>query len=1087
VPSTLRHARQNGLMSQGPPKDDKSPGANSAPPPLRAELKTPPAAADARPTSRPDNGPGASVAPPPLPRSPQPVAMASAATATAAAFAPLATAQAPAHAPAAVPDPVAKKPPALSGPPLILPQGSAGPRKATDKPGPVAPKGGPKVVEVGAPPVLPKDDQPTPKAGESTKTPSPSAARPPALPPPKKEAARAASAAAAEPEDAGPARGTSTRSSRRRPAGPSRAAIAANDDVPSIGGLIYALQQKPSQRPMMAAAIASGVWAFISLLLGWAMLAPELQRAPTFLEMLSRPTAITLAATVIIPIALFWFLAMLVWRAQELRLMSSAMTEVAIRLAEPDRMAEQQIASVGQAVRRQVSFMNEAVSRALGRAGELEALVHSEVAALERAYSENEHRIRGLLTELSGERHALLNTSERVNQALKEIGTEIPSLVDKLGQQQMKLAGFIEGAGQNLIALETSLATTAENVSVKLGDQTSRIETVFEEFTTTLAGALEQRTDNLRLSFDRMSAEMADGSRKIEQALDSHADRIAVSFDERSRAIDESIAIRTENLHAVFEQYASALDATMARRQEAIDRQLIERTQVLDDAFSERLRLFDESILRSTLAIDGAVADKALALTQALEGHALQIGDVLGSQAEAFDGQVLHGVQAVRKASESVTRQSMAAIEGLANQADMLKHVSEGLLGQINNVTGRFEAQGRVIMTAADALESANSRIDRTLQARQSDLAGTLEQLAGKASDIDLAMRGYSSQLEGSIAEAETRAKLVGEQLTRGAKEQAQLTISEFDRLRISAGSETDRALDELRAKFSTVTREVDEHIGTLSNRFNATSEDMRVRARAALADLEAEQGRLKDQLERLPETTRTSTESMRRTLQDQLRALQQLSTLTSRETSRRDVAPPAQLPPPAAAQQPASSARHHAAIAEAQAAQARAQAAAASGGREGWKLGELLARASDEGPERAGVRAGNHPSGQPGNPASSPAASTDVGINVPGIAKSLDATTAAAIWSRFRTGQRGIMVRSIYSNEGRTIFDEVQRRYRSEAAFKATVDRYLVDFESVLREADQQDPSGRITQSYVVSEGGRVYLFLSHAAGQFA
>ena len=877
---------------------------------------------------------------------------------------------------------------------------------------------------------------------------------------------------------------TSGRGSRRRAAAPSRNTIAANDDVPSIGGLIYALQQKPSQRPMTAAAIASGVWALLSLLLGWAMLAPELERAPTFIEMLSRPTAITLAATTIIPIALFWFLAMLVWRAQELRLMSSAMTEVAIRLAEPDRMAEQQIASVGQAVRRQVSFMNEAVSRALGRAGELEALVHSEVAALERAYSENEHRIRGLLSELSGERHALLNTSERVNQALKEIGTEIPTLVDKLGQQQMKLASFIEGAGQNLVALETSLASTAENVSLKLGSQTSKIETVFEDFTSTLATALESRTENLRLSFERMSTEMSEGSKKIEQALDGHADRIAITFDERSREIDEGIAIRTENLQSVFEQYAGALDATMKSRQEAIDRQLVERTRVLDDAFSERLRLFDETILRSTLAIDGAVADKALALTQALEGHAHQIGDVLGSHADAFDGQVLHGVEAVRKASEAVTRQSMAAIEGLANQADMLKSVSEGLLTQINSVTGRFEAQGRVIMTAATSLEAANTRIDRTLQDRQNDLVSTLDQLAGKTGDIDRVMRGYSTQLEGSFAEAESRAKRVGEQLTHGAKEQARLALNEMDKLRVSAGSETDRALDELRAKFSTVSREVSEHIGTLSNRFNSTSEDMRVRARSALAELEAEQNRLKDQLERLPETTRSSTEGMRRTLQEQLRALQQLSTLTSREQTRRDVSPPAQLPPPGA--QGGSSQRHQAAVTDGHSAPQRAQASAASAGRDGWKLGDLLARASEEEAGRAAAGPPPSPAPQPA-PAQQASQSSDVGINVPGIARSLDATTAAAIWSRFRAGQRGIMVRSIYSNEGRGIFDEVQRRCRTEAAFLSTVDRYLADFETVLRDADQQDPSGRLTQSYVVSDGGRVYLFLAHAAGRLA
>jgi hypothetical protein len=1056
-------------MSQGSPKDDKPTAADPVPPTLRTELTAPSAGADARPAGGPTG------APPPLPkpvamsapRSPQSAVTATGA-ATAAALAPLA--------PAPVSDPAAKQAPAPSGPPLLAPLATAAARKMSDKPEPpVAPRAGSKVVEAGPPPIASRAGEPAVKDGATAKAPPPSATKPPALPPTRPTGA---GSAAAEPDDAESGRGSSSgsRSSRRRAAGPSRATIAANDDVPSIGGLIYALQQKPSQRPMMAAAIASGVWAVLSLLLGWAMLAPELQRAPTILEMLSRPTAITLLATILIPIALFWFLAMLIWRAQELRLMSSAMTEVAIRLAEPDRMAEQQIASVGQAVRRQVSFMNEAVSRALGRAGELEALVHSEVSALERAYSENEHRIRGLLTELSGERHALLNTSERVNQALKEIGTEIPSLVDKLGQQQMKLAGFIEGAGQNLIALETSLASTAENVSNKLGDQTSRIETVFEEFTTTLSGALEQRTENLRLSFERMTS----------------------TFDERSRAIDDGIAMRTENLQAVFEQYAGALDATMANRQEAIDRQLIERTRVLDDAFSERLRLFDDSILRSTLAIDGAVADKALALTQALEGHALQIGDVLGGQAEAFDGQVLHGVQAVRKASEAVTRQSMAAIEGLANQADMLKHVSEGLLSQINNVTGRFEAQGRVIMNAAEALEGANSRIDRTLQARQSDLVNTLDQLAGKTGDIDRAMRGYSTQLEGSINEAETRAKQVGEQLTRGAKEQARLALTEMDRLRVSAGTETDRALDELRAKFSNVTREVDEHIGTLSNRFNATSEDMRVQARAALADLEAEQGRLKDQLERLPETTRASTESMRRTLQDQLRALQQLSTLTTRETSRRDVVPPAQLPSPGAAQQATSSARQHAAIAEAQAAQARAHSAAAtSGGRDSWKLGDLLARASEEEAGRARPSASSHTAGHAGaHPASHstshaansrPTATDDVGINVPGIAKSLDATTAAAIWSRFRTGQRGIMVRSIYSNEGRTIFDEIQRRCRSETPFKATVERYLVDFEHVLREADQQDPSGRLTQSYVVSDGGRVYLFLAHAAGRLA
>jgi hypothetical protein len=46
----------------------------------------------------------------------------------------------------------------------------------------------------------------------------------------------------------------SRRPAKRRPAGPARPKIAANDDAPSIGGLIFSLQQKPSNQPFVVAA-----------------------------------------------------------------------------------------------------------------------------------------------------------------------------------------------------------------------------------------------------------------------------------------------------------------------------------------------------------------------------------------------------------------------------------------------------------------------------------------------------------------------------------------------------------------------------------------------------------------------------------------------------------------------------------------------------------------------------------------------------------------------------------------------------------------------------------------------------------------
>jgi ABC-type transporter Mla subunit MlaD len=658
---------------------------------------------------------------------------------------------------------------------------------------------------------------------------------------------------------------------------------------------------------------------------------------------------IVVTATVFLPIALFWFLALLAWRAQELKLMSSAMTEVAVRLAEPDRAAEQSAASLGQAVRRQVSFMNEAISRALGRAGELEGLVHNEVASLEKAYGENENKIRGLIQELAGERHALVSTTEKVSETLKAMGSDVPMLIDRLSQQQVKLAKIIEGAGQNLIALESQLSTA-------------------------------------------------------------------------SGGLEATLANRTQQLQAVLDDYTVALDATLASRAEALDIQLLDRTRALDEAFAERLARFDDAMMRSTMAVDSAVNEKARALTHAMESHVRSLSDTLGQHASNLDESMMHGLDAVRRSSDSVTRQSLHAIEGLSGQADLLKSVSENLLKQMSGVAN----QGQSIARAASALESANMRIDSTLQKRQGELNDTLQRLS----------------------DTEDRTRNVAQQMVHDAAAHSKAAAAELERLRSQTDAQAQRALEEMRAKVTGVSHEVSQHLGDIASRFNDTSDDLKARAARAAAELELEQERIRAEAARLPAAARESAESMRSALSDQLRALEQLSSLSARE--RRDVTPPTPLPQTA----PVSLTANFAAQ---QRNDQNLPVPVSPDGADRWTLGDLLARASRE----------------------------DGGINIANISRALDPTTASAIWSRFRAGQRGIMVRSIYTNEGRTLFDDISARYRTDTDFRRVVDRFLVDFEWLARDVEQKDPSGRSVHSHLVSDSGRVYLFLAHASGR--
>lgn len=906
------------------------------------------------------------------------------------------------------------------------------------------------------------------------------------------------------------------RMARRRPAGPPRTKIAANDDAPSIGGLIYALEQKPSTTPFKYAAMATAGWTAICLVFVWIMVRAELAAGSTFLSLFEKPATFLTVTAIIVPVAVLWALALLAWRSDELRLRSSTMTEVAIRLAEPDRMAEQSVASLGQAVRRQVSFMNDAISRALGRAGELEALVHNEVSALERSYEENERKIKGLIQELAGERTSLLSTSERVTETLKALGSDIPSLIDKLSNQQVKLAGIIQGAGENLTQLESAVGQSTDRLETALGQSTDRLET-----------ALGGKTQELQVMLEGYTSGLA-------TALGARTDQLQSAIASYVDTLDTSLNKRTEKLQRVFEEYARALDTTLTNRAQSLDTQLVERTKALDAAFGERLRSFDESIVRSTMTIDSAVAEKARALTSALDNHAKTFSETISRQAVNLDESLMHGINSVRRTSENITRQSLKAIEGLAGQSEMLKRVSENLLGQINVVTNRFEGQGQAIMRAANSLENANYKIDATLQGRHAELAQTMEQLSGKADEFGRFVQGFSSSMEGSLTSAEQRARQAAEQLRESTEAAQRAALADLERFRLEAGAEGERALDELKNRFSSISTVVNEQLSSLSSRFDQTSDEVRQRANRAAADIAAEQARLKQEMERLPMATRESAEAMRRALHDQLRAIEQLSQLTTRSIAGRDVS----LPQPSTAypatapgsltgsyvagartgatHQPSPSS-YAAALPRPPGGTASPSPSQAGDGREGWSLGDLLARASREeeahpgaghrvsAPQNGGVHnPGVHDTGHSHNGGSHPradgppscagayqappaAAPVPFHNQIDAIARALDPATTAALWQRIAAGQRGVMVRSLYTPEGRSIFDDLSVRYRTDAELQRIVNHYLIDFENIRHDAEQRDPSGRAVNAHLLSDMGRVYLFLAHVSGRIA
>ena len=609
----------------------------------------------------------------------------------------------------------------------------------------------------------------------------------------------------------------------RRPAGPPpqrRLAPPANDDVPSIGALIFALQQRPSRTPFLMALIASAVWFVIGGFFAVGLISQEAGLAGLF----SSTQGLTAAIAILVPIAIFWFLALLVWRAQELRLMASAMTEVAVRLAEPDRLAEQSVASVGQTIRRQVAAMNDAISRAIGRASELEAMVHSEVAALERSYGENELRVRNLISELATEREALTNNSQRVSEALKGVGTQIardisiastnidkklaergtqltellvarsseaadqvhkaqtkvaevvPGLFERLSKEQGRLTQVIEGATHNLATLESVVA-----------QRTTALDKTMKERTEALQGSLAERIQGLENS-------VAQGALVIDKTLKDRTEVFTHLVAQGAASLDKTLRDGTEGITQLVSQSVVILDKTLQERTdtfvasvgqgaEAMDNALRDRTGAFTNLVSQGAVVLEKTLQERTNALATAIGDSAASLNSTLAEHANTLNDSADQRATAIDkllqDRTAQFISSVNQGAISLDKTLAERAESFTNSLFQRVQALETAISQRTasldqTMTERAQA---VIVALAERLQA----IDSTFSQRTVD---TDRMLGEHARATEQAFGQQTAVLHQVLANNSAMMKQTADQVGAQSKEAVSVLTSQTQNLR---------------------------------------------------------------------------------------------------------------------------------------------------------------------------------------------------------------------------------------------------------------------------------------------------------------
>jgi len=679
---------------------------------------------------------------------------------------------------------------------------------------------------------------------------------------------------------------------------------------------------------------------------------------------------------------------------------------------------------------------------------------------------------------------------------------------------------FAATVGEQATGLDKTLKDRAEQLTMLVGQGSAIFDKTLKERTETLATTLGHGA----ATFDKtlkerillLATSIGQGTEALDRTLQGHGEAFNAALTHQAVQLGQSLQERTDAFATAINQGAISLDRTLADRSEAFTNLLVQRSKAVELAIGQQAAAMDKSLADRTEqvttslserlhSIDTVFGQRAGEIDRVLAEHARAVEATFGRQASHLNELLASNSVMIKQTADQVGAQSTEAIGVLTAQTQALREVSSGLLAQIHNLTQRFENQGQAILTAAKALDSSNTKIDSILENRHQAIIGLLHAVNTKGSDLDNMMRSYAGMVENTLSNAETRAKQVGSSLARDTAGQAQQALSQIERLREEAQAHTARAVGELKSSFETVITQIGRQLEQMRGQFDNASRGMRDAAQRTATDLDSLRQEMQRRMEGLPQQTAQATAAIRKALADQLKEIEAITPVLTRPQiqapapepyqqpqlpPRKDPAPQfdaPQAPPFEGGGRPVGGAPQGADQLSAVTGNLAQQLSGASQSerrgsvdyrqpdqrREGWSVGDLLTNADAPGypPQRADPYA--------------PRRGQSQGLRLDEIARAIDHRTAAEVWQRFRAGERGVLGRHLYSLDGQATFDEISRRYDRDQDFRATVDRYIGDFERLLNEAEQNDPDGRMLQNYMTSETGRVYLLLAHASGR--
>ncbi|WP_019218716.1 hypothetical protein [Bartonella florencae] len=683
--------------------------------------------------------------------------------------------------------------------------------------------------------------------------------------------------------------------------------------------------------------------------------------------------------------------------------------------------------------------LNNEKNRAIQQA--LETSVDNIRTTLEDSVNTVTGSLHDKIVEASG---ILSSTSEQILSSVENVTIKAESILSESGNRivsnvkqtvydtsEKVLSVLSEQTAHTIEAFTTASHNAQALLNETIHTSTIAIEQVLNERCNVLHHSMQNMKNDLGYQLSDVSSRLEEAKNQTEIQISEHVGKIA----ELTNHLNQAAQNTTESIGYLTQH---------------IGEQLSLSTQ---DA-EQRIYAYNESLVNSLTQTNSETLQTVTAMKEDLINNVSSIvtqlnqsmysfhenTNVLLSAVQNIDGQFSEAANNFFRNTNQVAEHLSASNQALNNNVEVLQGLSQNTFQQISHITSSFGEHAKTLSEAVHVLEQSENSLSATLEEKHNILSVLSNALVSKSNEINQMIEHYENVLNLALERTDKNAR----NSTHSLQQSLNQLISEASMRFSGAAKDIRRSADEVRLELSKINNDINENVQKLPEKTKETAQTIR-------SALNEQIIALKDLVNIIQKNNQENTNG------------QLMPSVSTSSTLKKNVSISPEVikkivPPKPILQQDQSKKRPNK-----------------------W-VSNLLERASreetwyDEAPNDTVFAS-----------VQTKPRSTNVSLNslAAGIVQSMNHNAVIELWDHYRRGQENIITERLYTLNGKKIFDMIKQKYMSDLDFKRSVNQYIIDFEKLLRDVSRSSRSPNSTRKYLTSDTGKVYTMLAHASGR--